>query len=1011
MSRCTRWSCALLCLLVGRALAGGGTWGVVAEDGAHRATAPALSSLCGGEPATGAVRSAPFTIPAGATEYRFLANGHDGQRNDRGKSGFALCDAATGAQLRWARPPGNDAFTPVVWPIADLAGKSVYFRAVDDNADGAYAWLGCKDVPLADLKPCVFQPRQPLTGWFAEVDGGLEPLTGAPFDAKRAVEQDWARQDRLLGLSDNPATIRALLGRMFARGERLSTDFHADPAPIAALRAKAAATPDQARPLRALYLEARRTLRTLALSNPRLPQSLLFVQRFTQQSYSDINVNHQAWGSRPGGDILLLSPLGPEGTAKGLLAGRLGPGNVHGIDLSFDGRKLVFAYAKAKSDQPPKGWTTRQMTMTLHQTEDLLHLYTMNVDGSDLKQITSGPWSDLNPCWLPGGKLAFESERCGLELECNELDKDEPTTNLFVAEADGSNPRRLSYTKDGDWYPRVLNDGRIIYSHWEYHERDWSLMHPLWVVSPDGTGANAWFKQHLNLPATLTVPRAVPDSPLVLALAAGHHTLAAGPVVLLDPRKGMNSPAGIERLTGPNRWPEYNKGPVPGPSPAGWAAAPGDGWYMDPWPLDEHTYLAAYCDGAMADEAGYALYLLDVYGGKELLYRDPSISSVMPIPLAARPEPPVIPDARQRQTPDAEVCLTNVEEGLDGVAPGTVKYLRIAEPVAWTYSQTGGGTRYHPDAKATGTSWTPIRILGTVPVAADGSAHFRVPADTAVYFQALDANFMEVRRMRSYVSFQAGEVRGCNGCHETRASAPPVAKGVGLALALPPVEPQAPPWGAVPVSFLRDVQPVLDRRCGACHAGLKPAAGLDLSGGLTAEHNRAYDTLVQGRSSRWVSVSNKHDDAKISLPRMFGSARSKLVAVLGDARHAGCGLTEDERRRVYAWIDANAVYHDRNIDKRPADGAPYNLAADKALWTQVGDLQQKSCAGCHAGVNLARSDWVDLWEPGKSRLLACPRAPHAAEWQALKTLVETAVARTWERPRRDLQSLRREARP
>jgi len=745
------------------------------------------------------------------------------------------------------------------------------------------------------------------------------------------------------------------------------------------------------------------------LANPRLPRALLFVKRYTQQSYTDINVNHLPWGSAPGGDVCVLSPLAPGGVVKPLIAGRLGPGNVHGIDLSFDGKRILFAWSRAAGEDPPEGWTVRQNTLRLHQVTDVYHLYVMNTDGSDLKQLTRGPWSDLNPCWLPGGRIAFESERCGLELECNEMDKDEPTTNLFVCDGDGSSIRRLSVTKDGDWYPRVLHDGRIVYSHWEYHERDWSLMHPLWAINPDGTGADAWFKQHLNLPATLTVPRAVPDSDKVMAIGTGHHTLAAGPIVLVDPRAGMNAPAALERLTGPDRWPEYNKGPAAGPSSPDWRLAPGNGWYMDPCPLSEHVYLAGYCDGGMTDETGYGLYLLDVYGGKDLIYRDPAISSVMPLPLAPRPEPPVLADARDDKQTDATLLVADIEQGLDGVPAGTVKYLRVSEPVPWTYSNDRGGLRFEPDAKATGTSWTAIRVLGTAPVEADGSVQIKVPADTALYFQALDADYREVRRMRSYVSFQRGETRGCVGCHESRAAAPARTNGPSLAFAKAPSPLTPPPWGAVPISFLRDVQPVLDRQCASCHTGLKPAGGIDLSGGLTVDHNRAYESLVQGEHSRWLALSNKHDDARISRPLAFGSARSRLFEVLARPSHAAVKLTADDRQRLYTWIDANAVYHDRGIDKRPADGVqPYNLAADAELWRKVGQVTQQQCAGCHAGTSLARPEWVDLWQPERSALLSCPKAGDEGE---LKALVAAAVKESWARPRRDLQALDAGQRP
>ena len=203
-----------------------------------------------------------------------------------------------------------------------------------------------------------------------------------------------------------------------------------------------------------------------------------------------------------------------------------------------------------------------------------------------------------------------------------------------------------------------------------------------------------------------------------------------------------------------------------------------------------------------------------------------------PIPLQPRPRPPVLPDATEPNVPFAVCSLTNVGKGVPGVEPQAIRYLRIGEGVAWPYCNTYGGQRYEPDVKSVMINWNPVRVLGEVPVEADGSAHFLVPADTPVYFQLLDEHHMELRRMRSFISFQPGERRGCVGCHETREEVA-FAPAFGLAMAREPSVPLPPPWGDRAISFLRDVQPVFDKHCVGCHSGLKPAAQLDFSGGLT----------------------------------------------------------------------------------------------------------------------------------------------------------------------------------
>jgi mono/diheme cytochrome c family protein len=599
------------------------------------------------------------------------------------------------------------------------------------------------------------------------------------------------------------------------------------------------------------------------------------------------------------------------------------------------------------------------------------------------------------------------------------LDKDEPTTNLFAIRPDGSGLRRLAVTKDGDWYPRVLNDGSIVYSHWEYHERSLAYMHPLWFVLPDGTGADNYAKQHFDFPVTLTAPRPIPGSPRIISVGTGHHTLAAGPIVLVDRGVGPNDPACLTRVTGPDIWPEYG-GAAPGPSRPGWRLPPGDGWYMDPYPLSETLFLAAYCDGPMQDERGYGLYLVDVHGGKELLYRDPAISSVMPIPMRPRTRPPVLADVRAPGAEDAVCVVTDVTEGVPELRPGDVRRLRVAEVVPWPYSNDIGGRRYEPDAKSMGVNWTPIRILGTVPVEADGSAHFRVPAETELYFQALDAEGRELRRMRTYVSFQPGETRSCVGCHETRAEAPPAPARAPLALSRPPSTPTPPPWGDRSLSFLRDVQPVLTRHCAACHTGLKPAGGVDLSPGLTGDHNRAYDTLIDPARGL-LAVSSKGDTSRVTQVREVGSHASRLVKVLETTHQDRVRLADDDRERLYTWLDANCLYYDEFITKRPAEAAGYSLPADGELWQRVGEVHQRRCAGCHGETPVARPEWVDLAEPARSLFVTAPLAgaqtptgrkcspevyaPGDADCDQVIGLLKTAVARAWDQPRRDLRSL------
>ncbi|UCG56700.1 MAG: discoidin domain-containing protein [Phycisphaerales bacterium] len=788
---------------------------------------------------------------------------------------------------------------------------------------------------------------------------------------------------------------------------------------------------DEAR--RELYVKVRTAVRRLAFQNPLIDfGKLLFVERFTQETYPDVCLNHMPWVSRPGGDICILTVAGADQEPEtcGILKGALGPGHVHGIDLWWDADRVVFGYAKARSSQPPTGWKDRLTNYHLRRTEEPIHIYEVNVDGSNLRQITDGQWSDLDPTYAPNGDIVFVSERCGCSLQCNEYDKDETSCNLFACGPDGGNIRWMSVSKDGDYLPHCLADGTIGYTRWEYQERGWAHVQSIWTIRPDGTGADALFKQHLNDPWALEDVRSIPGAGTnkLAAIATGHHTLAVGPLVMITPSAGMNDPKAIEIVT-PGVYPP--EGGMSGSPVKQGGVFDRGGFYSTAWPLSEKYFLVSYSySNNQTEPAGYGIYLIDVFGNKELIYRDQAISCFSPIPLQRRPRPPILPDSTDPGKSYATCVVTEATYGADGIEPGDARFIRISQRLMWPYDNEYGGHRY--TEKAFPNNWTPVRIIGTVPIESDGSAHFRVPAGTAVYFQLLDENHMELRRMRSFISFQPGEVRGCVGCHETREEAPLRGRSP-LALGRGPSEPVLPPWGKRAISFLRDIQPTFDRHCVSCHSGLKPAAGLDFCGGLTSGPssgpghaepiagyglNRAFETIIQHKLVSWSDVQG---DAAITQPLEFGSRRSKIIEVL---REGPCSkraeLSEEEWLRLIIWIDGNAPYHDGFVNKRQKQPA-YSLPADSELIQSITSVHGSRCNSCHDASSVSRADWINIHEPRRSLFLTAPLAKVGGgtgkcaratyqnrddrDYELLLQMVTAAVQKAWDYPRRDLRTL------
>jgi len=813
--------------------------------------------------------------------------------------------------------------------VASVADWAIAARVRRENQGARAAW-----------------PRPDPPAWYRRWEAALTP--------ELALDSDYARLAVGWGIHCRGAKLLSSVGAILRRAEGAAGEvLRGDPPPqtratverqLAAIRSiqQRLATgledaPGDIVAHRRLWLAARHAARPIVMAHPAIDfDRLVFITRHGN-TFANITGSQYPWAHKPGGDICVRAGLHPGGKVRRVLDGKLGPGHVHGIDLWWDADRVVFGYAKQPEWPPPHDPISGDYVFLLRGKQEPTHLFEVGLDGSGLRQITDHRyWSDFEPTWCADGSIVFASDRSGRSSECGKFSADHTVINLYRVRPDGSGLRRLSDNKDIDRYPHALADGRIAYTRWEYQERHFLEVHAVWAVRPDGTMADAVFNQHLRAPFGLRDTRSIPGSHKLVSIATGHHTLAYGPVVVLDPARGISNPGAITIVT-PRTAPQ--EGPMAGtPVPGG--VPDRGGVYQTPWALSETCFLVAYSYSNSRTATGFAIYLIDAWGNKELVHRDPILSCAFPMPLRRRPRPPIVPDAEPAQR--YAVCyVTDVYDGLEGVSRGAVKHLRILQRVGWPLDEEIGAKRWIPGnawSRQFGFwAWAPVRVIGTVAVEADGSAHFRVPADTAVYFQALDERQMELRRMRSHISMQAGEVRGCRGCHETQERAPDNRTAAGRAILREPDVPTPPPWGAERLlGYEWLIQPVLDRRCVRCHGsaeltaggGDEPKAGLDLTA------TRAEDGFCQSFRSLFgyrrgaakpgkplVSVSNRFSGASVSKPKEFGSHRSRLIlALLHGQQHKDVTLSEAEWQTLVTWVDANAPYYDTFYNRRPAAG-------------------------------------------------------------------------------------------
>ncbi len=717
--------------------------------------------------------------------------------------------------------------------------------------------------------------------------------------------------------------------------------------PLRALQAEVGSVPiDSAEKRYELYERICGLRRKIAFANPLLDfQELLFVKRH-RSLFNHMCDQYYGMTARPGGGLHVLSdPFGSNPTVRDVLAnsvvaeGRLkgqkltggpnkpyalrfdGEGNLSGDDteggsflspeLSHDGRTILFAYVECSGDRnhrhhidPTQGhWAEGRS----------YHIFKVNADGSDLRQITDGTWNDFSPCWLPNGRIAFISERRGGYLRCGRTC---PTYTLYDMAADGSDINCLSVHETNEWDPSVTPDGRIIWTRWDYVDRHGCTAHMPWITTLDGRDprpVHGNYSPRQGRPDMELNVRAIPSSGKFMATAAPHHGQAFGSLIVIDPDVPDDDlMAPVKRVTPEVGFPESQGG----------AEA-----YGTAWPLSEDYYLCVY-DVRMpsGNHVGqhmkqypnnYGLYLVDSFGNKELLYRDPEISCLSPMPLRSRTKPPlpVLAAASARINPaaqpadkvqaeEATVSVLNVYESRLPWPDGTrIKALRVLQLLPMTVPS--GAPPHETGLRVTsaGDSVVPVRhVLGTVPVEEDGSAHLVVPANREIFFQALDERGLAVQSMRSATALRAGEHLTCQGCHASPARTPQATATVPLAMRRPASRLQPEAEGSNPFSYPRLVQPVLDRNCVACH---------EKNAGKAS--NLAREPLHKKWYASYQSLTPKfgfydYGDGYRTTPGRFGARASKLFKIL-EAGHYDVKLSDDDFRRLALWLDCSSMFY------------------------------------------------------------------------------------------------------
>lgn len=499
--------------------------------------------------------------------------------------------------------------------------------------------------------------------------------------------------------------------------------------------------------------------------------------------------------------------------------------------------------------------------------------------------VTPETYADIdnyNGVYLPDGRIIFDSTSSFVGVPC--VGGKDSVANLHLLSADRKQVRRLCFEQDNDWYPTVMADGRVMFLRWEYTDSAHYFSRVLMAMNPDGTGQIEYYGSNSYWPNSTFYAKPLPgQTTKFVGIVTGHHGVPRmGELVLFDLAGGRQENSGaVQRIPG------YGK-PITDLIQDRLA---NDSWprFLHPLPIADKYFLVACQPGS---KANWGIYLVDVFDNRVLLREEPGYALLEPIPLKKTPTPPIIPDKVKLEAKTATVGIQDIYSGrgLPGVPRGAVKSLRVYE---YVYSYRNMGGHYAVGMEG---PWDVRRILGTVPVQADGSSYFEIPANTPISLQPLDAEGKALQLKRSWMVGMPGERVSCAGCHDNQNSG---VASIKLTIAQQTAPVKIKPWygPARGFSFLREVQPVLDKYCLGCHDGEQPGRPRfdDTSGHFPNSYNELHP---------YVRRNGPEGDYHVLTPLEFHADTSDLVQMLRKG-HYNVKLDAEAWDRLITWIDLN----------------------------------------------------------------------------------------------------------
>ena len=542
-------------------------------------------------------------------------------------------------------------------------------------------------------------------------------------------------------------------------------------------------------------------------------------------------------------------------------------------------------------------------------------VYELALDGhSEPHCVSPSGYPDID--WfdgvaMPDGRYIMLSTASYQGLPCENGSR--PMAQVYQVDAKHNKVRQLTFDQDSDYTPSFMQDGRVLYTRWEYCDLPHYYSRVLMTMNPDGTSQTHLWGSGSYFPTTLLQVRQIPESTKLVGIVSGHHNVPEiGRLVLLDPSRGTAYPFkpiltskewGVEnsliRIQTQRMPPEKTGMLQEIPGYGEWVEADVcDGqtdnqhernrpYFVYPCPLSEEFHLVS----ARQKNGLWGLYLADIFDNITLIKEYDDSAILHPILVKARKQPRVIPDRIKPESKTATIHIADIYNGagLAHVPRGTVKKLRIFS-YHFCYMKSGGHDSI--GRKGVESGWDIKRILGTVDIEKDGSVCFTAPANVNIAIQPLDADGAAIQLMRSWFVGMPGERVSCNGCHEDNRYAVPTRMTAADRKKPQTIQPWRGPARAF--TFAREVWPSVQKYCTGCH---------------THEHLRKMDTAENAYDSIQPYVRRPGPESELPIypPMDWHVSTSPLFQMLRKGHH---NVRPDAEfyDRMATWVDLNCPW-------------------------------------------------------------------------------------------------------